>query len=128
MKKMIQKTIIISAAFLFIMMIVSIKSKAAEEWEADGVHYIFDNGTLTISGKGAACCYAYEDKTTKIIVKEGFTSVKENGFCTYHKVKSIVLPSSVKSIGAYAFSDCARLESLVIPNGVKTVSLGMFAR
>ncbi|MDE7228104.1 MAG: leucine-rich repeat protein [Treponemataceae bacterium] len=44
--------------------------------------------------------------------------------CTY--LKTLILPNSLKTIGAYAFSNC-KFVSITIPNSVTTIGVGAFA-
>lgn len=41
-------------------------------------------------------------------------------------IRSIVIPSNIKSIGDYAFVDCFDLKSITIPNSVKSIGGGAF--
>ena len=44
------------------------------------------------------------------------TSIEHYAFSSCYNLKSITIPSSVKSIGAYAFSGCKGLEKVIIPD------------
>ena len=97
-----------------------------------------DNGTLEIYGTGAMSNYStdrglnaadwsqYSGKITKVIVKEGVTSIGKGAFfhCTF--LKTVELAESVKDIGAYAFSKTS-LENIVLPTGLETIGKSAFS-
>jgi len=43
------------------------------------------------------------------------------------KIKSVVIPSSVKSIGMYAFYGCQKLSNLVLSEGIKSIGTSAFS-
>lgn len=49
---------------------------------------------------------------SKIIIQDGVTSIGSNAFRHHHYVRSIVIPTSVTTIGKYAFTSCDRLEEI----------------
>ena len=59
--------------------------------------------------------YVNNKKVTHLDIPEGVTAIKSFAFIKAHMVKSITVPSSVKSIGVDAFSGCD-IESLYITN------------
>ncbi len=101
------------------------------------------NGTLTISGKGDMADYyvdqlpsgiwgtvapwgEYWTQITKIVLKEGITSIGEAAFYRFWNIAGeIKLPSTLKRIGADAFNGVFYGGDLVIPEGV--VSIGEWA-
>ena len=51
----------------------------------------------------------------------GLTSLEESCFAECEHLQSIVLPSSIQSIGNFAFSGCKALSRIFIPEGVQTI-------
>lgn len=94
-----------------------------------------DDGTLTISGKGAMYDYdysSYDSKKTapwsafnyvvkKVVVKDGITKIGDGAFYSKWQLETASIPGSVKSIGNDAFSDCRNLENITIEPGVTTI-------
>ncbi|MBR3832849.1 MAG: leucine-rich repeat protein [Lachnospiraceae bacterium] len=99
-------------------------------------------GILTISGSGAMADSTpywarsgYDYRTpegnergrtiNKVIVEEGITYIGDFAFygCTY--LDSVLLPSSLKSIGDLAFADCP-FETIDIPSGVTSIGQSAF--
>ena len=77
--------------------------------ENQGITYSVDdeNKTLTISGTGEMENYAsitpplssYRNSVTKIVIKDGVTSLGKYAFYNFIALEKIEIPSSVKSIG-----------------------------
>ncbi|MGN0179237.1 MAG: leucine-rich repeat protein [Monoglobaceae bacterium] len=79
-------------------------------WSYDDTTY-----TLTISGTGAMPNYTYSEYKTarsydtyynqakKLVIEEGITSIGNCNFTLFVKLETVVLPSSLTSIGSYAF-------------------------
>ena len=120
----------------------------------DGLVWKLDNsGTLTISGNGSMGVLDYGiDETngairlkdnrpwgdkrteiTKIVIEEGVTDVGDYFFGSMYMypfvfptVKTVELPSTIRSIGKFAFSYCTQLEQISIPEGVTEISQAAF--
>ena len=120
--------------------------------------WTLENGTLTISGRGdmenyflanPAPWYHCRASITKVVIKDGVTTIGDRTFsgcwnltsvklpdfvttigdaafngCT--GLTSVIIPHSVTTIGAYAFSDCTSLTSVIIPDSVKTIKRHAF--
>ena len=103
--------------------------------EGDNLTWTFDdNGTLTISGKGAIMDYEYDSASPwhnyrydilNIKIENGVTSIGERAFCTCSSLTSITIPDSVTSIGSFAFETCSSLTTITIPDNV--TSIGEYA-
>ena len=88
------------------------------------------------------------EATTDIIISEGIESIGQLAFIGLGKLKSVVIPMSVKYINqsvfmgtgitslvipngveiihSFAFQGCKSLESVVIPNGITTIGFQIF--
>ena len=92
----------------------------------------YDDGTLTISGKGempdfggtgGAVCPWKKSKIIikKVIIEEGVTNIGDNAFNGCPKLAEVHIPKTVKKIGDSAFQDCTALAKIDIPDSVKSV-------
>ena len=93
-----------------------------------------DEGTLTISGKGAmtewvnidsAPWKTYSNIINKVVIQPGVTSIGKYAFSLCKNLRSITIPEGVTSIGFEAFLGCSSLTSITIPEGV--TSIGEYA-
>ena len=109
-------------------------------WSLDG------NGTLKISGKGEItvdpeaivkgplsstggfsyssgdnCWEPIRDSVKKIVVEEGITNIPENEFRYFSNLYQVILPKSMKTIGASAFYSCRNLEIILILSNVNNI-------
>ena len=74
--------------------------------------------------------YAFEvvDKTqTSYELKENTRWIRERAFSNCTKLRSIIIPNSIISIGEKAFSDCPRLTNVAIGNSVKVIGNAAFS-
>lgn len=100
-----------------------------ENYCGENVQYrLDDNGTLTISGTGDMFSSAdfssiddgkLKDKIKSVIIEDGITSV--GGFAYCSNLKSVYLPSSVKTIYSSAFYECTSLESIPLQAGIEKI-------
>ena len=104
-----------------------------------------DDGTLTISGKGAMSGYgvsytyedvvvstytpweAYRSSIKSIVIKDGVTSIGGGVFAGCCNLTSVAIPSSVTSIGWCAFLSCSSLKSVHVPSGTTTIDARAFS-
>ncbi len=91
----------------------------------DNVTWTFKNNTLTIEGtdemwnytkQGDAPWYFLRGKITKVIVKEGVTSIGGYALAGCDKMTSLTMPSIILSIGDGAFAGCSTVTSITIPD------------
>ena len=69
---------------------------------------------------------AAEAATCTNAVLPGTLAVIDSCAFSYSELKSISIPSSVKTIREYAFSDCYEMERLVLNEGITTIDEGAF--
>ncbi|MBP5160347.1 MAG: leucine-rich repeat protein, partial [Lachnospiraceae bacterium] len=97
----------------------------------------FSGGVLTISGKGDMDAKAFVGASkssdprnlaiTKVVIKEGVTSVCDNAFSYQKKLKKVTLPSSIKAVGREAFNGCRKLTTVNFPKNIETIGGFAFA-
>ena len=63
---------------------------------------------------------------TSVVIPDSVTSIRSGAFCGCTSLSSITIPDSVTSIGSYAFYDCTSLKSIKIPEGVKSIGSRAF--
>ena len=89
-----------------------------------------DEGTLTISGKGAmtewvnsdsAPWKTYSNTINKVVIQPGVTCIGRNAFSECKNLRSITIPEGVTRIGLAAFFGCSSLTSITIPKGVTSI-------
>ena len=99
--------------------------------------YVEETKTLTISGSGAMYThsnlfeeypwfYRVYDKTEKVVINDGVTTIGDGAFNLFSKLTSIEIPNSVTSIGEKAFGSCVSLTSFVLPSSVETLDKEVF--
>lgn len=103
------------------------KTKQTQEY----VSMSYKKGVLTIKGKGEMGdpikTTVYENKNIKkVVIKKGVTAIADFAFKGCKKLKEIILPSTLKKIGAYAFEECP-IKNITIPKSVKSIEPGAFA-
>ena len=88
---------------------------------------------LTITGKGdlADCDYYqpwrdHTDKFNRVVIEEGITGIGSYNFYYLNNLKSVKLPSSLKTIGSYAFGNSRYLTDIEIPYGVESIGKWAF--
>ena len=93
-----------------------------------------DEGTLTISGKGAmtewvnsdsAPWKTYSNTINKVVIQPGVTSIGGHAFSKCKNLTSITIPEGVTSIEGGVFYKCSSLTSITIPESV--TSIGWYA-
>ncbi len=85
------------------------------------------HGTLIISGNGEmedfessahAPWYRLAERgLNNLVISEGITHIGERSFQSFEKLKTVTLPSTLKTIGKSAFYACHGIEKLVLPEG-----------
>ena len=64
---------------------------------------------------------------TSVIIPSSVTSIGDYAFGGCTGLTSVTIPEGVASIGMQAFQDCTSLTSVVIPNSVTTIESGVFS-
>ena len=76
--------------------------------------------------KGKANDCKENNKLLSVVLPTTVTSIGEYAFLVCSFLTSITIPNSVTCIGNYAFYDCSSLTSIFIPNSVTSVGKGTF--
>lgn len=136
MKKALHRIKYIILALLLILTILPTTAFALSYGECgDGVKWVLNSGTLTISGKGAmtnytdatkAPWYDIRDTISRVIIGEGVTTVGRLAFYECTGITAVSLPSTVTDIGSRAFKNCSSLTSLSLPSSLKTIGDAAF--
>lgn len=116
---------------------------AAEGTCGESLAWSFDksSGTLTITGTGEMKDYYITDEndesivawspfSTKIkslVLPDGITSIGSSAFAGLQYLQSAVIPDSVVKIGEKAFYECVRMTELTIGTGVQEIGDFAFA-
>lgn len=86
------------------------------------------DGSATISGIVALNKKNIEIPATITVngVKYKITAIEKNAFANAKKLKTVIIPSSVKTIGAGAFKNCKKLKEIKLPSSVTTIEKNAF--
>ena len=97
-----------------------------------------DHKTLTLKGSGSTkffnpndnniAWHQWKDEVEKIVVEEGITELNARCFYNFSNLKSVTLPSSLKTIGYAAFLGCSSLKSITLPENVTNVHYAAFSK
>ena len=103
--------------------------------------FFSDTGTLTITGSGDMygdyndstnpmpwVDYGFADKIKSIVLPKGLTSIGAYAFAGCTALTSVEIPSKVKTIGDNAFDGCSSLTFVTLPKSVKTISWYAFCK
>ncbi len=125
---------------------MSITASAATSGNSGGLRWWLSGSTLYVSvtsteegatspmldfTSGKEPWNSNSSKITKVVIKEGVTSVGNYAFYNYSKITEISLPSTITSIGDSAFEMCTALETLTLPETlpkIKTFGSNAFSQ
>jgi len=108
---------------------------AQEPWNSGECTVTLNNGTLTVSGKGAMANYqSNSDRPwdgnsgdiTSVVVESGVTTVGNYVFNSFENLTSVTLPEGLTRIGEMAFAGCMKLTSITIPSTVTSIEIDAF--
>lgn len=68
-----------------------------------------------------------ELKIKSVVIPEGVISIGQYAFSGCQLMESVKLPSTLTELGMGAFNDCQKLDNVVVPEGVKELMPGVFA-
>lgn len=102
----------------------------------DNLTWVYDSGTLTISGTGEMWPYsstndqpwdAYKSVITSVVIEEGVTSIGDYAFYGYSTIVNLVLPETLTQICSYSFYSCKKLTDIIFPEGLQVIGSYAFA-
>ena len=87
----------------------------------------FNAEACTYMGGGYFYCFDSCESLTTVTIGENVTMIPNYAFygSDVKKIKTVVIPNSVKTIGTWAFLQCG-IESLTLGNSVTTIGFGAF--
>ncbi len=75
-----------------------------------------------------AVCYVFGDLSSVLEIPEGTTEIYAYAFANRQGIKTLILPSTLITIGNYAFRNCYDLETVTFTDGAKSLTkLGTYA-
>ena len=85
--------------------------------------------TVVLTGGTKIDDYLFKgcSKLKSIIIPNTVTSIGSEAFRNCTSLTSVTIPNSVTSIGGHAFEGCTRLTSVTIPNSVTSIGSWLFA-
>lgn len=106
-------------------MLLALFSDKTPNMCGDSLYWEYNNGIITISGKGDMYDYTktsvpwlqYKDSIVTIHIGDSVTSLGRYAFSECGQIEHVVIPDNVKVIGDYAFYNCTYLKSVVVSNG-----------
>ena len=63
--------------------------------------------------------YINNQKVESAVISEAVSTINENAFCDYAFLKSVTIPSTVRTIESYAFSGCTNIEKVYYNGTIK---------
>lgn len=81
----------------------------------------------TVTSIGRYVFDDYESKVKTVVLPNTIKSIGEDAFTYCFEMTSINIPSGVTSIGADAFEGCESLKRIIIPSSVKSIGYLAFA-
>ena len=128
MKTILQKLMCMAVAAMACM---SVNAQTTSGSCGDNATWEYDNGTLTIAGTGEITTYSTENPTAypwfaqleniqTVIIGEGITNIPAWAFAMYENLRSIHLPSTLKTIGWSCLEE-TNLWNVSLPEGLETI-------
>ncbi|ELP89928.1 hypothetical protein EIN_303720 [Entamoeba invadens IP1] len=71
-------------------------------------------------------CFLKYDRIRRVIIPSNITSIGNRCFRQCNNLSSVIMPSSIKSIGEWCFCFCDSLSSVTIPSSVTSIGNGCF--
>lgn len=100
---------------------------ALYSYAADGVYYDFEDGFLTVTGRGAMDrLFTGDASIVDVYICKGVTSVPAEAFKGCANLTTVTISNSVTEIGASAFENCSSLDSLRLSNTIETINENTF--
>ena len=124
MKSKAKKISIRTTMLLLLMMLTTVSAWADDGPCGTNVTYTFEGNTLTISGTGAMCDYAFD-------VSDYYNTGANDDLRPWKDglgdIYFVIIQKDVTHIGDYAFAMCSDLKSITFENGSVVESIGDYA-
>ena len=114
-----------------------------ELMEIDGIYYLIQPNYELGTGYGYACIPELPDGVKVLADYEGDITIRDSvyyegiyypvisiypyAFCGFSNLRSVVIPSTVKTMGKLAFYHCRKLSHVVISDGITAIENGTFS-
>lgn len=82
--------------------------------------------TYAVNKNGEMTAISYNGTGTSVVLPEGVVEIVANCFNNSVKLRSVVLPSTLKTIGTAAFRNCSALKEIEIPEGITVIPIDAF--
>ena len=99
---------------------------------SENIKWSWESEVLTLEGSGAMPNYSYAETSplgelpiTKVVIKEGITTIGDYSLIEHARLTSVEIPNTVTSIGECAFMGTG-LTSVTLPNSVTDIKWGAF--
>ena len=121
-------------SMLVLLAAVATGAWAQTQWTSGDCTVTLNNGTMTVSGKGAMADLVseqqpwdnYKNDITSVVVESGVTAIGTGVFDSFKNMTSVTLPEGLTSIGNHAFYSCSSLTSITIPSTVTSIGIDTF--
>lgn len=103
------------------------KDICVQKWDTDDDRELSKAEAAAVTDLGQAFHAEYMTSFDELQYFTGLTAIPDEAFYYCPNMKSITLPSTLKSIGNSAFARCRLLEGIIIPEGVKSIGKKAFS-
>ena len=111
-------------------LLFSVGGFAQHDVVIDGVGYSLDKNAMTARVEDDNTFTAEKFSIPETITVQGavytVTAINSSAFNAQSRLKEIVIPKTVKTIGAYAFANCRNLVSITLSEGLETIGVQAF--
>ncbi|MBR6808407.1 MAG: leucine-rich repeat domain-containing protein [Clostridia bacterium] len=105
-----------------------------KETEENYFEWTFEEGVLTVSGRGTMPDYegeyvpwkAHRQDIVHVVIEDGITNVGNCSFRYCENLVTVSLPDGVTRIGDRSFTDCDSIESITLPDSVTNIGAWAF--
>lgn len=98
-----------------------IEGGVLKKYQGESIDVVIPDGVVEI---GRMCFESLKIKS--VVIPDSVTSIGVSAFYKCTNLESVTIPNSVTSIGERAFFDCANLSSIKIPNGIVSLEQDIF--
>jgi hypothetical protein len=81
---------------------------------------------IIVDANGVLTSASYEEGSTSLVIPSTVVSIGSNAFLNLTVLTNVIIPSSVVSIGSNAFQGCFNLTNVIIPSSVVSIASSAF--